>query len=372
VLSLLSTEQADSAWIGDDSAQGPPSVDPEQIGPGTDSQLACSSDGNSCVGKSCNGGPTCKRCAGLCNNFYRQRCFVFGDFLYLKSFGPDLVHATQQNAAPAGPGTVPFGTAQNLIQPWRPAFRVGGGYALNDCSSISVGYMQFFSNVSQTLGLPSGAPLGSVVSSILDPGTVNSGTTFSLVNATSAVNFRMADISYNALIFGTPNSYLNWSAGARYGHLRQNFQQDAEFAQPNNPQFTTSSINFDGVGPRAGLDGRRRIGATNFSAYGQTSISALFGEFTAGYTQTDTLTTATLASSNWQSARVVPVLDWELGLSWTSCSGCWRIGGGYYTAFWFNTITTPQYISAVQANNFVQLGDTITFTGAVVHAEARF
>ena len=228
--------------------------------------------------------------------------------------------------------------------------------------------MQFFSNVSDTIGLPPGTTFGSVVSSVLTPGTVNSGTTFSRIEAVSSVNFRVADLMYNRLIFGTPNAYMNWSAGVRYGHLHQNFEQNAEFAQPNNPQFTTSSVNFDGVGPRIGLDGRRRLGATCFSGYGQGSISTLFGDTVTGYSQTDTLTTALLASSNWQSFRVVPVLDFELGLSWTNCGGHLRVGGGYYTAFWFNAITTPQYISAVQHNNFISLGDTVTFTGAVLHA----
>lgn len=311
-------------------------------------------------------------CLTPCTDFFRQRCFVYGEYLWMKSFGPDMVHATQQNAAPAGQGTVPFGTAQNLIQPWAPAFRVGGGLAFNNCSSISVSYMQFFSNVSDTIGLPAGTTFGSVVSSVLTPGTINSGTTFSRIEAVSSVNFRVADLMYNRLIFGTPNAYMNWSAGLRYGHLHQNFEQNAEFAQPNNPQFTTSSINFDGVGPRIGLDGRRRLGATCFSGYGQGSISTLFGDTVTGYSQTDTLTTAVLASSNWQSFRVVPVLDFELGLSWTSCGGHLRVGGGYYTAFWFNAITTPQYISAVQNNHFISLGDTVTFTGAVLHAEARF
>jgi len=226
--------------------------------------------------------------------------------------------------------------------------------------------------VSDTLELPAGTNFGSVVSSVLAPGTVNSGTTFSRISAVSSVNFRVADLMYNRLIFGTPNAYMNWSAGVRYGHLHQNFEQDAQFAQPNNPQFTTSSINFDGVGPRIGLDGRRRLGSRGFSAYGQGSITTLFGETVTGYNQTDTLTTALLASSNMQSFRVLPLLDCELGLSWTSCGGHLRVGGGYYTAFWFNAITTPQYISAVQNNHFISLGDTVTFTGAVVHAEARF
>ena len=249
---------------------------------------------------------------------------MFGEYLYVKSYGPDFVHATQQNAAPAGQGTVPFGTAQNLIQPWTGAFRVGGGYACSDCSSIQVAYTQFASHTSDTLGLPGGTNTGSVISSVLVPGTINAGTTFSQVNATSGVNFKTADIMYSRLLSGGDNHYINYQVGARYAHLNQGFFQDAEFAQPNNPQFTTANINFDGVGSRTGLDGRRRIGCGGLSCYGKSFVSVLFGDFNSFYTQTDTLTTATLAANNWKVARVVPILEYELGLSWTSCNGCWR------------------------------------------------
>ncbi|HVT29344.1 MAG TPA: hypothetical protein VHE81_15110, partial [Lacipirellulaceae bacterium] len=39
-------------------------------------------------------------CLTPCTDFFRQRCFVYGEYLWMKSFGPDMVHATQQNAAP--------------------------------------------------------------------------------------------------------------------------------------------------------------------------------------------------------------------------------------------------------------------------------
>jgi hypothetical protein len=211
-LSEANSAESASDWIADDSGGNESSIEFEQI---------CSGGGK------CLGGPDCRSCGDCCNDFYRHRSFVFGDYLFLKAYGPDFVHATQQNAAPAGQGTVPFGTAQNLIQPWRSSFRAGGGFALNNCSTISVGFMQFFSNTTETVGLPSGTTFGSVVSSVLVPGTVNSGTTFSQVTANSAINFRTADVMYNSLVFGTPNAYLNWGAGVRYGHLRQNFQQDA-------------------------------------------------------------------------------------------------------------------------------------------------
>ena len=137
--------------------------------------------------------------------------------------------------------------------------------------------------------------------------------------------------------------------------------------------FTNTKIRYDGVGLRTGFDGRHRICCSGFSAYGNAFLSVLFGDFNSNYTQTNPLASVNpLAANNWESARVMPILEYEAGLSWTSCNGCWRVGAGYYTAFWFNAVTNPQYIQAVQTNNFVKLGETITFTGLVAHAEVRF
>ena len=346
------------------------------INPNGLTPVASQSEASTPAPASCTNDGACRNCQQApccCANFWQHRSYVFGEFLYLKSYGPDFVHATQQQAAPSGVGTVPFGRAQNLIQPWVSAFRVSAGYACSDCSSISATYTQFQSHTSDTLGLPAGGnPPTSVISSVLVPGSINAGTTFSQINAVSGIAYKTADIMYSRLLAGGDDYYVNYDIGARYAHLEQGFLQNAQFAQPNNPQFTTSNIRFDGIGLRTGFDGRHRIGCGGFSAYGNGFLSVLFGDFNSNYTQTNALTTATLAANNWESARVMPILEYEVGLSWTSCSGCWRIGAGYYTAFWFNSVTSPQYIQAVQNNNFVKLGDTITFTGLVAHAEVRF
>ena len=113
---------------------------------------------------------SCDQCDCCSSDFWQHRSFVFGEYLYMKSYGPDFVHANQQNAAPAGQGTVPFGKSQNLIQPWTGAFRAGGGYALSDCSSITATYTQFASHTNDTLGLPTGTNTGSVISSVLCAG----------------------------------------------------------------------------------------------------------------------------------------------------------------------------------------------------------
>jgi hypothetical protein len=39
---------------------------------------------------------------------------------------------------------------------------------------------------------------------------------------------------------------------------------------------------------------------------------------------------------------------------------------------WFNVVRTDQFISAVQQNNFVGLGDTLTFDGFTGRIELRF
>jgi hypothetical protein len=98
----------------------------------------------------------------------------------------------------------------------------------------------------------------------------------------------------------------------------------------------------------------------------------LFGQFRSDLTQQDTTNSIVQATSSWNDRRVVPILEYEIGLRWTSSNLRWRLSAGYYTAFWFNTITTPQYVQAVQTSNFVHLGDTITFDGLVTRLEYCF
>ena len=66
------------------------------------------------------------------------------------------------------------------------------------------------------------------------------------------------------------------------------------------------------------------------------------------------------------------ILDYEVGLAWTSCSQKWRISSGYTAAFWFNTVTTPVFINAVKADNYVDIGDTLAFDGLTARIERRF
>jgi hypothetical protein len=39
---------------------------------------------------------------------------------------------------------------------------------------------------------------------------------------------------------------------------------------------------------------------------------------------------------------------------------------------WFNTVTTPEFVDAVQADNYTDIGDTLSFSGLTSKFEFRY
>ena len=70
--------------------------------------------------------------------------------------------------------------------------------------------------------------------------------------------------------------------------------------------------------------------------------------------------------------RIVPMLDYELGIAWLGPQGHLRVAIGYMATYWFNIVSTPTFVDAVQADNYVNVSDTIAFDGAVGHVEWRW
>jgi hypothetical protein len=331
----------------------------------TSCAASCGSGGNAC--SSC--GKT--GCGCCCGDFWQHRTGAFFEFLYLRPTGVDMAYAFQQNGV-GGPGTVPDGSVGVLHPAYTPAFRIGGNYALDCYSSIAISYAQFDSNSSSSLNAPGGVVGGTVQSLVLQPNSVNAGSTTSSDAATYNIGFKTANIDYRRLLMGSECFAVNYSVGVAYGHLQQGFTQTGSFAPPAGVIQNTTSIHYDGGGLRYGLDFQRKIGQRGFSLYGKSYADVLFGQFESTYSQVNTTTTAVQALSNWRDDRVVPMLELELGGAWTSRGGRFRVSAGYYNSFWFNAVTTPQYVQAVQNANYVNLGQTIAFDGLVTRAEFRF
>jgi hypothetical protein len=319
---------------------------------------------------SCDSCDSCGACC-RCSDLFTHRSGIFADFLYLRAFGVDMAHGIQENASQSGIGTAPAGDVGTLKPEFEPAFRVGFERACcGGCSSVRVAYTQYESNTTDVLLAAPG--IGGTATPLTLATPLTAGTTFSELDATYGIDFRLADVEYSIMILDGPKGVLNWDIGARYGHLTQDFSQAALFAQPLGDQFVSSNITFDGGGLRTGLDGAWECGCSRICLYGKGFVNFLFGEFSSSYQQVNTTTTDVLATSHWVDSRVVPIIETEFGVSWTSCRGCLRLSAGYESSYWFNVIDTAEFIQAIQNRTFTNASQTIAFTGVVGRVEARW
>jgi hypothetical protein len=363
---------------GDAAQEEMPTPPPEPGGhtphaPHHSSGLGCTdavSDGwddsgfGGCGAGGCGAGGCCSACP-----FWTHRTNFFGEYLYLQAANVDMPHAIQVGDT-GGPDLVPLGPVVTSAPQWTPAYRVGFAFALSDCASVGASYTNFHSHIVDTVEAEPDTAFRSLV---FQPGTVNAGTLAAALQATYVVDFQTVDIEYRGLLWGGNCSAGNFIVGGRYGKLVQNFEQLSAFVDEAGGTLTGTNITFEGGGLRMGLDAERKLGASRFSIYGKSFANLLFGQFRSSYVELDSTTESTLqAFSTWTDNRVVPVLEVQAGINWTSWNGRWRTSTGYYAAFWTNSVTTQDFIHAVQTSNFNNLGQTVAFEGLVSRLEFRF
>jgi hypothetical protein len=325
----------------------------------------------------CACGDGCDSCSNDCCGPWCHRTSFWGEFLYLQPGNVDMVHAQQQNGI-GGAGTVPFGTVGAADPHYEPAFRVGGGVALSPCASVVASYTHFESDAINTVDAPIVPGGGGAVGSLVHhPGaalTASVGPVTGFYN----INYQLGDGAYRHLLYGNNQGWMNYSVGGRYAHLDEDFLQTGVFGGGNGGQInTTSNINFDGGGALFGIDGEHFVGRRGFSVYGALSVSPIVGQFSSQYRMQNTTTDTTLALANWKDDRVMTILEYQAGLAWTSRSYKWRVSAGYVAQFWYNAVSTADFINAVQNNNFTHSGDsrvadTISFDGLAARIERRF
>jgi hypothetical protein len=291
----------------------------------------------------------------------------FGDFLYLKERGGDLIFAQPRDGC--GANSVPVGP-QGILEPnYAPGFRVGGDVFLNNCSALEASFSWWRNVTHASIVAPNGAIIDSLVTL---PNTPDCDPTSASATALAATQFRTGDIVFKHLICGQPGCYeVSWLAGGRYAELKQTMH--SEFTVLGTTDVDTS-INFDGFGPRVGLEGEL-IGWRGITVYGKGAANFVVGHFGADFNQFN-LFAGNQGNIDYRNDRIVPILELELGVGWTSPKGNIRVMGGYYLAAWFNTVTTPDLINGIQANNFTtnttNLKDTLTFDGLMARLEFRF
>lgn len=312
--------------------------------------------------------PGCSGCGHCCScppPPWVHRTGIFGEFLYLKPRGANVAYAQPRDGLDPQLST-PMGATAVVAPSYRAGYRVGGAWALDDCTSLVATFTSFSSSADNQASSDIPITLHSLVT---HPATVSAASNSLVAQAQYGTEFRLADLDYRALLKGGPRWAFNYRVGARYAHLEQTF-----FAQqPISPGTTNvnTNVNFDGGGPRVGFDVERFGRANAFFVYSKGFANFLAGTVTADYTQTNTFA-LTQAQTSWKDNRIVSILEFEAGLGWMSPAERVRLSAGYYVAAWYNAMTTPNWIAAVQSTNFGNASDTITFDGLVVRGEFRW
>lgn len=306
-------------------------------------------------------------CQNCCTPFWAHRTSFFGEWLYLRARNDGVANSLPQNGI--GPGAVPAGRVNSNSPTYQPeGFRVGLNYALNRCSSLFMSYTYFHT---ESNGSTFANPPQVVHSLVTLPQTGTAASDGVAALSHYDIHFQFADAEYRRLLAGGNNWYLNYSIGARYANLYQQFSQ----AQLNGPTQTgvTSNIGMDAAGGRVGLLAARKAANRGFYFYGSAFANILAGNFRANYMQVNNLS-GVQGQALWQSYRPVPILEYELGAGWISPNGKWSFSAGYYFAAWFNVISPSTYINAVQNNNYGPLNtaNNITFDGLVVRGQRMF
>jgi hypothetical protein len=295
---------------------------------------------------------------------------VYGELLYLRPRNAGLEYAVPING-PITAGSVPIqvGRTASLNPQIEPGFRVGGGFDFDCYSNLSATFTHYENNVDDSIAIEAPFVLRSMV---VHPSSADAAFDWLSATAHEAIRFNIADIDYKHEFYCNERSSLTYVVGLRYVNLKENFS--SEF-QPIIQENVDTSIDFDGGGFRLGLEGIRHAACRNVFVYGKASASFLGGEFRADYLQSSA-NNPLVAATNWTEARFVSILEAEVGAGWTSEGGHLRLSAGYMISGWLNVVKTPEFIAAVQANQYHGPdkinGNGLEFDGLVTRVEVRW
>jgi len=315
-------------------------------------------------------GSGCMAAEPLCADPCVTPCWqFFGDYLLLRPTGDKVSFAVPINGAiipPPGVAPVSIGAEAVTDPGFESGVRVGLAGALTPCSSLGAAYTYFESDDSNEIAIEAPYVLRSLV---YHPGTAQAATDFLDARAFSRVNFHLVDIDFRRTFLCGDLYQVNYLAGVRYAHLGEEFR--SVFTNSTTLESVDTDIYFDGGGIRFGLEGERRAAGFGGLVYAKAYSSFVGGEFTSRYTQADNFRGA-VVDAGWSEDRLVTMLDFELGVGWVNPCGSVRLTAGWMESYWFNVITTQDFIRAVRTGDSVSVSDTLGFDGLVLRAELRY
>lgn len=286
-------------------------------------------------------------CDGPCWNF-------FGQYLLLQPRGADPVFAVEAATCTSPP----LGDAEQLDFGAESGFKVGFARLLHDgCSDIGASFTHFESEQSASTR----ATPGSVLRPLLTHPALTScdALTSFFAAADGGIDFDRVDIDYRRY-FNCGCTTYHWLAGFGYGQLNQDLQ--ARYG--SSPAALDDIVNVDsdlfGYGVRFG--GGAEYGTKRCRGFGNSTLTLLASNVTARYQQID-IAAGQVAEYKQDLDRIVPVLDLEMGMAVDLCRNT-VLQFGYTYSIWFNVVTTPEFVSAVQKGEVDgSVSDTLSFDG---------
>jgi hypothetical protein len=163
---------------------------------------------------------------------------------------------------------------------------------------------------------------------------------------------------------------VTWFAGFRYADVGW-INDASSFDIDNNPRRTGwSKMDFDGVGMRWGMRGRRYFGRCGrFSLFANGTINLLLGDVKYSMMQTDVTTPGVFPTQRTSFKRIIPVTEIEAGGSIHICD-CATISAGYLLHSWHDLGMGDSYDFGLQLE--YDDANILGFDGGFVRAEIAY
>ena len=292
---------------------------------------------------------------------------LWGEFLYLRPRNAEITYAVETNSAVSPPvPPVQVGRIGMVDQTHEPGFRAGLTYTLDETSSLSASWAMLETHRTDRIDRTN--IINAIESMSIHPTSPAASSSGTFATGSHDIDFDLVDIEYRGLLDATDLSEMNYVIGVRYVYLQQEFFTSTDIL---GNQTVSTDIDFNGVGVRLGLEGERFRHKSRCFFYGKTYANFIAGESNAKFDQGQTFD-ASVVDTLWEAGRIISMYELELGLGHVSKSGCLSWNVGYSFSAWTNVVQTDEFINAVQTNNFLDLGDLLTFDGLVCRLEGRY
>jgi len=327
------------------------------------------------VESSCGPGGCAGTCAPPCDTCFDCVCrstahftSIFADYLYLRPRDAEVAYAVPIDGPITGPpanNPIQVGRVATVDPNFQGAYRAGFNVNVDCASSVEASFTRYENETTDEIFTSAPDVLRSLVA---HPSSGSAASDFLEAGAELNIDFDLVDVTYRRQLACGPVHAIDYLVGTRYAKLEQSF---GALFENNGVEAVFTDVEFEGAGVRFGLAAERFHCSSGLSGYGTAFASFLAGEFDASYFQGQNFD-QTVVEAEWSAGRIVPILDLEFGVAWTSPMQKLRVSAGYLYSAWLNAVKTEEFIQAVQENNFLNLDSTVSFDGLRIQAVYLF